>query len=129
MQRIASSVLFSSFCFWLLAGCAAHGSKSESAAAPSPVPVAATGAGATSVTNSAGHFAIKNLSGKDSPFSKFDAAILSSTLAKWREIQARRIVRPDRYGLVKVRFHLHPDGAVSDIMVLERFNKNYSRTR
>ena len=94
------------FCGWLSAGCTATSPRSESLAPPL---ISYPG------TNSFS----KNLHSKDSPFYKYDSAVVAAVEKKWYDILDSKNPWPNKTGKVVVQFHLNSDGTVSDVKILE----------
>lgn len=55
----------------------------------------------------------------NSPFYKYDSALVESIEKRWYAILDTKDFKPNKTGKVVVRFHLHSDGTVSDVQILE----------
>lgn len=97
MNRPITSLLCGILCVCLLAGCATH----------------------DTATNTSGRFRLTTSLKQNTPYGKYDLAIVEAVTKKWYDILASQKFAKDRTGTVVLRFRLHPDGTVTDLVSLK----------
>lgn len=110
MNRNFINLVASGLCAWLLVGCVSTGSDSKSQG-PGHVPATLSYPGLDSGPT--------NQLGKNTPFNKYDSAIVAAVEKNWHDMLSTKAFKPNKTGKVVVRFQLNSDGTVSDIKILE----------
>jgi TonB family protein len=110
MNRNIINLAAIGLCTWLLVGCVSTGSNSKSQG---------PGLAPATPAYSRSHSRLENQPWKNTPFSTYDSALVAAIEKRWYDILDIKAFKPDITGKVVVRFHLHHDGTMSDINILE----------